>query len=82
MTIPIIDEKHFLEQLNRQKNPFFDDYYAFYSSWYNGIVINPRLILIPIDNHMVHRGDGVFEGIKAIGRKIYLLNEPVNIISN
>lgn len=75
MAIPIIDEKQILEKLKSQKNPFFGEYYAFYSSWFGGIVKDPRLMLLPIDDHMVHRGDGVFEGMKAVGRSVYLMDE-------
>lgn len=75
MNIPVLEEKQILENLNKQKNPFFEDYFAFYSSWYGGIIQNPRMMLIPIDDHMVHRGDGVFEGIKAIGRAVYQFEE-------
>ena len=75
MTIPVIDDSQILENLKTQQNPFFKDYYAFYSSWFGGITKNPYLMLLPIDDHMVHRGDGVFEGLKAVGRSVYLLEE-------
>lgn len=32
-------------------------------------------MLVPIDDHLVHRGDGVFEAIKFINKKFYLLDE-------
>ncbi|HEX4045189.1 MAG TPA: aminotransferase class IV [Gammaproteobacteria bacterium] len=75
MTIPIIDEKQLFAKLNNQKNPFFEQYYALYSSWFGGIVKDPHLMLVPIDDHMVHRGDGVFEAIKAVSRSVYLMDE-------
>lgn len=75
MAIPVIDEKQIFEKLKSQKNPFFEEYYAFYSSWFGGIVKDPRLMLLPIDDHMVHRGDGVFEAMKAVGRSVYLMDE-------
>lgn len=33
------------------------------------------MMLLPIDDHMVHRGDGVFEALKAVEGKAYLLDE-------
>ncbi|MFN8791864.1 MAG: aminotransferase class IV [Bdellovibrionales bacterium] len=48
---------------------------AGYLSWLGGIVTDPRWILIPLDDHMVHRGDGVFEAIKFKNNKPYLF-EP------
>lgn len=48
-------------------------YSLMYSSWLGGWTDDPRLMMIPIDDHMVHRGDGVFEALKAVNSKIYLL---------
>lgn len=75
MDITILDENTILEKLAAQTNPFFNEYYAFYSSWLGGIVKNPRMMLVPIDDHMVHRGDGVFEAMKAVSRSVYLMDE-------
>ena len=27
----------------------------------SGIVTDPKLMTVPVDDHLVHRGDGVFE---------------------
>lgn len=75
MLIPIIDEDNFIQVIKSKNNLFFKEYYAFYSSWLGGIVTHPSLMLLPIDDHMVHRGDGIFEGMKAINQKVYLMNE-------
>lgn len=34
---------------------------AMYSSIFGGITTNPSAMVIPIDDHMVHRGHGVFD---------------------
>lgn len=78
MSTPILDEKHVFDQLIARNSSSTEEYYAFYSSWFGGIVKNPRLMLIPIDDHMVHRGDGVFEAMKAVSRSVYLLDEHLN----
>jgi 4-amino-4-deoxychorismate lyase len=75
MPTTIIDEAQAIENMMTRENPYHEQYFAFYSSWLGGIVKNPRLMLIPIDDHMVHRGDGVFEAMKSVGRKIYLMDE-------
>jgi branched-chain amino acid aminotransferase len=49
------------------------NYWGFYSSFWGGICLDPHYLLIPVDDHMVHRGDGVFEALKVTGGKIYLL---------
>ena len=75
MTIQILDEQQILKNIKSQKNPYFNDYYAFYSSWFGGIVKDPSMMLLPIDDHMVHRGDGVFEAMKAVAKSVYLMDE-------
>lgn len=32
-----------------------------YSSIFGGIITDPAMMVIPIDDHMVHRGHGVFD---------------------
>ncbi len=46
-------------------------YWAFYSSQLGGIVTDPTLMVIPFDDHMVHRGHGVFDTAAIVGGKIY-----------
>lgn len=74
-TLPIIEENNFLEIIAARPLHSHDEYYAFYSSWFGGIIKDPKLMLLPIDDHMVHRGDGVFEAMKAVKRSVYLMDE-------
>ncbi len=53
------------------RGPHQGAYFAFYSSLYDGIVTDPALMLLPLDDHMVHRGDGVFEALKLVGGRLY-----------
>lgn len=53
--------------------PHQSSYFAMYSSLYGGVVTDPALMLLPIDDHMVHRGDGVFEAFKAVNGSLYNL---------
>ena len=46
-------------------------YWAFYSSQLGGIVTDPALMVIPFDDHMVHRGHGVFDNAAIVDGKIY-----------
>jgi len=75
MNIPIIDETNFIQRITSRKSASLEEYYAFYSSWLGGIVKQPGLMLLPMDDHMVHRGDGIFEGMKSINRSVYLMKE-------
>ena len=46
-------------------------YAAFYSSQLGGIVTDPALMVIPFDDHMVHRGHGIFDTAGLVDGKIY-----------
>lgn len=59
-----------LESLNK---PYHKSYLAMYSSIYGGIVSDPTLMMVPIDDHVVHRGDGIFETFKCVNGAIYNL---------
>jgi 4-amino-4-deoxychorismate lyase len=44
---------------------------AFYSSQLGGIVTDPALMVVPFDDHMVHRGHGIFDTAAIEAGKIY-----------
>jgi 4-amino-4-deoxychorismate lyase len=46
-------------------------YWAFYSSQLGGIVTDPALMVIPFDDHMVHRGHGIFDTAGLVDGRIY-----------
>ncbi len=48
-------------------------YFAMYSSVLGGIVTDPRLMTVPLEDHMVHRGDGIFEAMEINQGKVYQL---------
>src|SRR6187401_2976019 len=49
-------------------------YWAFYSSQLGGIVTDPSLMLIPFDDHMVHRGHGIFDTAGLVNGRVYDLD--------
>ena len=53
--------------------PYHQDYLAMYSSVLGGVVTDPFLMTVPVDDHMVHRGDGIFEAFKCVNGNIYNL---------
>jgi branched-subunit amino acid aminotransferase/4-amino-4-deoxychorismate lyase len=67
-----------LERLAALNVPYHQNYLAMYSSWYGGIVTDPGLMMVPVDDHLVHRGDGIFEAFKCVGGKIYGLERHLN----
>jgi 4-amino-4-deoxychorismate lyase len=69
--LPILDTDATLRALRdlRAKQPV--KYSAFYSSQLGGIVTDPALMVIPFDDHMVHRGHGIFDTAGLVDGKIY-----------
>ena len=47
------------------------NYFSFYSSQLSGIVTDPALMVLPFDDHMVHRGHGIFDTAGLINGRIY-----------
>jgi 4-amino-4-deoxychorismate lyase len=69
-----LNEHEVVEQLRalRAKQPV--KYTAFYSSQLGGVVTDPALMVIPFDDHMVHRGHGIFDTAGIVNGKIYDLD--------
>src|SRR5687768_7653991 len=67
----ILSANEVVERLGalRAKQPV--KYTAFYSSQLGGIVTDPALMVIPFDDHMVHRGHGIFDTAGIVNGKIY-----------
>jgi len=63
-----------VDRLIAMKQPHHKNYLAMYSSWYGGIITDPALMMVPIDDHLVHRGDGIFEAFKCVGWNVYALD--------
>src|SRR4051812_44625087 len=70
-SLRILNEHDVVEQLRglRTKQPV--KYTAFYSSQLGGVVTDPALMVIPFDDHMVHRGHGIFDTAGIVEGKIY-----------
>src|SRR5512144_3155718 len=69
--LPILTADDVLASLRalRTRQPVQFD--AFYSSQLGGIVTDPALMVIPFDDHMVHRGHGIFDTAGLVNGKIY-----------
>ncbi|XP_027929406.1 D-amino-acid transaminase, chloroplastic-like [Vigna unguiculata] len=49
-------------------------YPAMYSSIFGGITLDPAMMVIPLDDHMVHRGHGVFDTSIVLDGYLYELD--------
>src|SRR5215204_4292392 len=73
-TLPVLSATDVLAQLNALRSRQPVKYRAFYSSQLGGIVTDPALMVIPFDDHMVHRGHGIFDTAGLVNGKIYDLD--------
>jgi branched-subunit amino acid aminotransferase/4-amino-4-deoxychorismate lyase len=71
MDLKRIDKETFVETLISRKETWHDNYVAMYSSLWEGYVTEPTLMVVPADDHLVHRGDGVFDVMRCVGGKLY-----------
>lgn len=57
-------------------------YFAMYSTVFDAVTTDPLLMLVPMDDHMVHRGDGVFETFKCVEGALYNLDAHLDRVEN
>ena len=70
-TVPVLDERTVLSELRSLRSRQPVEYWAFYSSQLKGVVTDPALMVIPFDDHIVHRGHGIFDTAAIVAGKIY-----------
>src|SRR6187401_2170427 len=70
-TIQILTADDVLARFKQLRSRQPVNYYAFYSSQLDGIVTDPALMVIPFDDHMVHRGHGIFDTAGLVNGRIY-----------
>eukprot|EP00386_Alphamonas_edax_P006945 GDKI01022644.1.p1 GENE.GDKI01022644.1~~GDKI01022644.1.p1 ORF type:complete len:350 (-),score=110.90 GDKI01022644.1:194-1243(-) len=78
--IPVLNETQVIEKLlaKRKDNPPSSTYHCMYSSYLDAIVKEPSLMVVPLDDHMVHRGHAVFDTATVCGGRVYRLNIHVD----
>ncbi len=67
-----------VEKRLRKKRPADLGYLAMFSSYLNGVITDPALMSLPLDDHMVHRGHGVFDTATLSGGQIYRLRTHID----
>jgi branched-chain amino acid aminotransferase len=67
----IVDADAYVARLLATPRPGGENVLAFYEHRLGVICTDPRVLLIPLDDHLVHRGDGVFETLKYVGGRLY-----------
>lgn len=70
----ILPPDDYLARLLATPRPGEDDILAFYEHRLKAICREPRLMLLPLDDHLAHRGDGIFETVKYVDGRLYRLD--------
>ena len=69
--LPVLNANDVLANLRTLRTRQPVKFSAFYSSQLGGIVTDPTLMVIPFDDHMVHRGHGIFDTAGIVNGRIY-----------
>lgn len=78
----ILEHEAYLKKLLSVTRPGIDKILAFYEHRVGAICKDPQLMIIPLDDHLCHRGDGVFESIVYRDRQILLLDSHLKRMIN
>jgi 4-amino-4-deoxychorismate lyase len=79
LSMPLLSQDDVLRQLRSTVHPAAaQQYFALYSSILGGVVTDPALMVIPFDDHMVHRGHAVFDTAAIVDGKMYQLDTHLN----
>lgn len=76
----ILSADEYVERLQRRFSKA--QYDAMYSSLVDAIVKDRACMTVPIDDHVVHRGDGVFESLKAVSGSVYNMDAHIDRLSH
>lgn len=71
---PILSSEEYLKKMLDLPRPGAANYLAFYEHRVGAICTDPRLMLLPLDDHLAHRGDGIFETVKYTDGYLYRLD--------
>ncbi len=67
----LLDSKAYLDKLLAVPRPGSEKILAFYEHRVGSICKDARLLLAPLDDHLCHRGDGVFESISYVNGRLF-----------
>ena len=71
MSLKILSRDEVFCKAPKWREPGGSNYLAMYSSVFGGVVTDPSLMVIPIDDHVVNRGDAIFEYFPVVGGHAY-----------
>ncbi|CAK7007125.1 MAG: hypothetical protein DELT_00286 [Desulfovibrio sp.] len=74
MAVPVLSSDQYLEKMLSLPRGCAHDTLAFYEHRVGAICTDAKLMLLPLDDHIAHRGDGVFETVKYVDGRLYQLD--------
>ncbi|CCO24206.1 aminotransferase class IV [Maridesulfovibrio hydrothermalis] len=69
-----VDSEEYIDAMLSAMRAGTEKVCAFYEHRIGLVCTDPKLMLMPWDDHLVHRGDGVFESMKFVDGKMYQLD--------
>ena len=78
----VLNANDYLERLLAAPRPGSPNILAFLDYRVGAICNDPKLLLIPLDDHLCHRGDGVFETVSYRSRRVLLLDAHLERLRN
>ncbi|KAK2980918.1 hypothetical protein RJ640_001702 [Escallonia rubra] len=78
--VPLLSCSEAIERLRKTRECYKSKqkYLAMYSSVFGGITTDPAAMAIPMDDHMVHRGHGVFDTAAIMDGYLYELEQHLD----
>ncbi|KAK1436933.1 hypothetical protein QVD17_02717 [Tagetes erecta] len=78
--VPLLSAAEAMERLGRSQKSCkrTQRYLAMYSSIFGGITLDEGAMVIPMDDHMVHRGHGVFDTAAIVDGFLYELEQHLD----
>ena len=74
MSVPVLDGAAWTARLMELPRYGAANVTAFYEHRMGAICRDPHLLLVPLDDHMVHRGDAIFESLSLLEGRIIQLD--------
>ncbi len=76
--LPVCETDEYVKKLLSARRAGEQGVLAFYEHRLGCVCRNPRLMLMPMDDHLAHRGDGVFETMKWEDGLLYQLDAHID----
>lgn len=78
--VPLLSSTEVFKRLkeDRETREGIQQFMAMYSSVFGGITTDPTTMVVPIDDHMVHRGHGVFDTAAIMDGHLYELDQHID----